>query len=334
LAPFYAPGVPHSVERDREEEEDAMAIASILCALLCAYHADMTASTPPEWTVVYHSPGKFKGRGEFLRLMLEDAGKTYANQGEEMYGPTGMMDCFRGSVEAIDSDLNKSPFPFSTFFPPAIWHRPANGEEVLINQVGACMIYLGDKLGYAPASAAEKARADCIMLNCLDLIAEGRSSFHPVKNSMSYHDQKEEGDKVSKEFSQGRLKTYLHHFNKVVVRNGGPKKPVAGGPGITYADFALFHVLDATAFQFNSALYEQAWDSTNVPALKEYYAWMKARPNLQAYFQSDRCARKCHSSKFNVLCLSFLVVLPQFILLTSLFMIYSFRRRQYDVNSR
>ena len=60
----------------------------------------------------------------------------------------------------------------------------------MVNQVAACMIYLGDALVYAPADSAEKARTNAITLNAMDYIAEGRVSFHPVKNIMSYHDQK------------------------------------------------------------------------------------------------------------------------------------------------
>lgn len=62
---------------------------------------------------------------------------------------------------------------------------------------------------------------------------------------------------------------------------------------ITYntpdADFALFHVLDASVSQFNTEFYDMAWDKCEVPALKEYYVWMKDRPNLERYFKSDRC---------------------------------------------
>jgi glutathione S-transferase len=247
------------------------------------------AITPPEWTLLYHAPGKIKGRGEFLRLMLEDAGVAYVNSDDNLYGPTGMMDAFRGSPENAAAESGHYP----VFFPPGLWHRPADGDEVLINQVGACMIYLGDQLGYAPQTVAEKARANSIMLNALDYVSEGRSSFHPVQNTMSYSDQKEQGDKVSKEFSEHRMKLFLHHFNKVVKTNPSPESPIAGGSDVTYADFALFHSLDATASQFNSDFYEHAWDNTDVPELKRYYEWIKARPKLQVYFQSDRCARKC-----------------------------------------
>lgn len=221
--------------------------------------------------------------------MLEDKGVAYDDSDKDLYGATGMMDAFRGSPEAAREEVAGVSFPL--LFPPAVWHRPKDGEEVMISQSAACMVYLGDKLGYAPSSDAERARANSVLMNAMDYIAEGRRTFHPVKDKMSYKDQKEEGDKASKEFSQSRMKMFLYHFDKTVAVKG-PKSPIAGGSNVTYADFALFHVLDATVAQFNSNFYDHAWDKLDVPLLKEYYNWMKARPNLQAYFQSDRCARK------------------------------------------
>lgn len=203
---------------------------STLClTTVPSFCQDMTPRPPAEWTLLYHGPLAFKGRADFLRLMLEDAGVEYENSAENLYGPTGFFDMFRGDL-AEDVDHEVAPFPL--LFPPAIWHRPGQGEEVLVNQVAACMVYLGENLGYAPKSAAERARADCIMLNALDYISEGRRSFHPIKDKLSYKDQKEEGDKVSKEFSKTRMPVYLRHLNKVVKKNG-PQKPVAGGDHIT-----------------------------------------------------------------------------------------------------
>jgi glutathione S-transferase len=108
---------------------------------------------------------------------------------------------------------------------------------------------------------------------------------------MGYKDQKEEGDKASKEFTETRMPIWLAHFDKVVKKHG-PEAPVAGGSEVTYADFALFHVLDATVAQFNNEKYAMAWDKQDVAALKEYYEWMKSRPNLKAYFESGSPARK------------------------------------------
>lgn len=212
----------------------------------------MSREHPPEWTVLYHGAGSFKGRGEFLRLMLEDKGIPYINTDENLYGPTGMMDCFRGSPAAIKAlDTN-----WPTFFPPAIWHRPQDGEWVCINQVSACMVYLAEILGYAPSTPAERGRAESVMANALDYISEGRASFHPIENSASYKTQMKEGDRVSKEFSAKRMLSWLTHFDKV-VRKYGPTKAVAGGASVTFADFALFHVLDATVHQFNTEVLDK-----------------------------------------------------------------------------
>ncbi|CAJ1945550.1 unnamed protein product [Cylindrotheca closterium] len=273
-----------SVPKENTQEIDFIAQLTVM------------STTPKEWTIVYHGAAKtFKGRAEFLRLLLEDAGVDYAITGDNMYGPTGIMDCFRGSAQAVAAGDGSTPIPNPVFFPPAIWHRPKKDgeeeEEVIINQVGACVMYIGEQLGYAPQSAKEKALANMITLNALDYIAEGRSSFHPVKNSMSYSDQKEEGDKASKEFTKTRMPIWLAHFEKM-VRKHGAKSPVAGGSKVTCADFCLFHVLDATISQFNNDKYDHAWDNQDpkIDLLKEYHAWMKSRPNLVAFFASDRVA--------------------------------------------
>ena len=281
-----------------------------------------SSSQPSEWTVIYHGSRAFKGRGEFLQLMLEDAGITnYEYKSDDLYGPSGMMDLFRGeTIQDVAPQhvglVGSNDIPtFPMLAPPALMHRPPNtggghkDEVVVVSQVGACMIYLGDVLGYAPQSIPEKARANAIMLSPLDYISEGRRTFHPIKDKMSYNDQKEEGDKVSKEWSQTRMKIYLGHFNKLVEYNNkvlsnndgdGSKsesssytKPIAGGPSITYADFALFHVLHATEKQFNTSFYDMVWDELckqDIKPLQEWYEWMKSRPNLVAYLKSDRAA--------------------------------------------
>ncbi len=223
--------------------------------------------TDAEFVILYHGPVKFKGRAEFLRVMLEDSGVKYAHSADGLYGPQGSMDAFRGTAENVAAT---DDVPYPTFFPPAIWHRPEQGEEVRVNQVAACMVYLGEVLGYAPASAAERARADCITQNALDYISAGRLSFHPVKATMSYNDQKEEGDKASAEWLSARAAVFLQHFEKVLKRHSSPASPVAGGAGVTYADFCLYHVLDATVAQFNNEKYGMFWDKLEAPNLKNF----------------------------------------------------------------
>ncbi|CAE7797287.1 unnamed protein product [Symbiodinium sp. CCMP2592] len=226
-----------------------------------------------EWTIV-HVERPWKGRTEPLKLLLEDAGVPYAVRCEEL-GPAISFDLWRGSEAAITVDST----PFPVMFPPAIWHRPHDGEEVFVNTQIACMRYLGQCLGYAPSSAAEGARADQIAQNAVDYWVEGRVCFHPLDSSHlgSYSSQKEAAEKSSQEWSRTRMRLWLQHFEKVVSRDPGPRKPCAGGASVTFADFLLFHVLDATEAQFNSEHFSFAWDAAGCEGLKAYKAPLLGR---------------------------------------------------------
>eukprot|EP00929_Paragymnodinium_shiwhaense_P114042 TRINITY_DN82356_c0_g1_i1.p1 TRINITY_DN82356_c0_g1~~TRINITY_DN82356_c0_g1_i1.p1 ORF type:complete len:289 (+),score=54.34 TRINITY_DN82356_c0_g1_i1:142-1008(+) len=272
------------------------AAASVAAAGVVAYsfYRRRRAGAPvqpaeTEWTVLYHifPNAPFKGRGEFLKLMFEDAGVPYTFSNSHLYGPEGWTDMFRDPQKKGDgSEVKADTAPFPVMYPPVLWHRPTCGEAVMINQVSSCMAFIGAKLGYSPCSDAERARADCITMNAMDFITSGRRSFHPVDEGGSYSSQKEEGDRESLKWSQSKLHVWLQHFEKVVSRAKG--KPVAGGPTLTYADFALFHVLDATEAQFNNERYAYVWDQADVPVLKAFKRAIEARPKLQAYFASER----------------------------------------------
>jgi hypothetical protein len=79
-----------------------------------------------EWTILYyHGPLTAKGRGEFLRLRLEDkGGVAYLNSADKLYGPDGIMDALRGSVEAIASDAKECSIVFPLLFPPSHMASP------------------------------------------------------------------------------------------------------------------------------------------------------------------------------------------------------------------
>jgi len=143
------------------------------------------------------------------------------------------------------------------------------------------------KLGYMPPGPGPVAKADEVMLNATDFLAEGCKSFHPVDHALEFEKQKDEAIKASTKFAKERMPTWLGHFEKVVKR----LRPEADGPlfgKATYADFALFHAVDAAEAQFNTDTYEKAWDKAEVPTLKKWKAWMASREKLAAYLASDR----------------------------------------------
>ena len=65
----------------------------------------------------------------------------YNNSADNLYGPTGIMDAFRGSAGAVKTTNEGELYP--VFFPPALMHKQAGCDPVMINQVAACMAYLG-----------------------------------------------------------------------------------------------------------------------------------------------------------------------------------------------
>ena len=56
------------------------------------------------------------------------------------------------------------------------------------------------------------------------------------------------------------------------------------GQKLTYVDLAMLHALRITAFQF-----KDKWQSMqSIPLLKAFLDRMESRPNLAAYFKSER----------------------------------------------
>eukprot|EP00413_Alexandrium_margalefii_P047818 CAMPEP_0204584536 /NCGR_PEP_ID=MMETSP0661-20131031/46392_1 /ASSEMBLY_ACC=CAM_ASM_000606 /TAXON_ID=109239 /ORGANISM="Alexandrium margalefi, Strain AMGDE01CS-322" /LENGTH=261 /DNA_ID=CAMNT_0051593997 /DNA_START=50 /DNA_END=835 /DNA_ORIENTATION=+ len=246
------------------------------------------------WRILYHDV-PFRGRAEFIRLILEDAGVAYEECSDNLYGPSGVCDAFRamgsgedGLVAGAEQHVAADTAVWPVMFPPILHHKPGgDGEEVFVNQTAATLRYCAACLGYLPQSPSQAAKADQITLNVCDLMAECNQAFHPVDPKASYDSQKEEADRVSRLFAGGRLLVWLGHFEKVVKRlSPGGDGPLLGE--MTYADFALFHALDAAEAQFSSAFYGEAWLKADIPTLKRWKAWVAERPKLRAYFESGR----------------------------------------------
>mmetsp|Transcript_27175 Transcript_27175/g.63220 ORF Transcript_27175/g.63220 Transcript_27175/m.63220 type:complete len:266 (-) Transcript_27175:76-873(-) len=250
-------------------------------------------SNTGKWRLIYHDVN-FKGRAEFVRLMLEDAGIQYEETSENLYGPTGLCDAFRAAgsgAEGLEAGAEKNIMadtsPWPVMFPPILHHTPPGDspEEAgtFINHTAAILRYIAARLGYMPEAVSDIAKADQITLDCMDLFAEVNQAFHPVNPKASYSSQKEEADKAVKAYAASRLLVWLGHIEKLILR----LQPSGDGPLIagkaSFADFALFHTLDAVAAQF-----ADAWAGANVPAAKRWADWMRQRPSLQPYFASSR----------------------------------------------
>jgi glutathione S-transferase len=204
---------------------------------------------------LYYWPG-IQGRGEPIRLLLEDAGAEYVDVGR---GPDGMAK-LRGAMEGKLGGAK----PFA---PPILKH----GARVM-SQSAVIMHYLGEQLGRVPADA-EAARAAGATL--VDFWCEVHDVHHPIAVGLYYDDQKPESLRRSKHLREERMPKYLGHFEALE----------AAGRESSYLDLWLFQTIAGLRYAFPHAM---AKLEPKIPRLAALHDAVAARPRVAAYLASSR----------------------------------------------
>ncbi|KAK7755807.1 hypothetical protein SLS62_002092 [Diatrype stigma] len=235
----------------------------------------MATATADAYELIYW-PG-IPGRGEHVRLALEEGGAAYRDTART---GTGMREV--GAQIADDNlgdDANAPPFA-----PPVLRHGDA-----LLWQTPAILAYLGPRLGLAPeAASAGAARVAALAMTALDgLSDEVHDCHHPIATGLYYEDQKEESLRKSKDFVANRLPKFLGYFERVLQGKASGDGPWLYGGRLTYADLVLFQCLDGTKFMFRKAM-QWAEKSGKYAHVFELYDAVKARPRIKEYLASDR----------------------------------------------
>jgi len=222
------------------------------------------------WASIKDGKNRMIGRGEFVRLLFEAAGVPFVDHGVQ--DPS--------SVAAFVFGGNKDGFP--VFAPPII----KKGDFVLFS-TPTIMRYLGKQFGLYPKSGEDEAHADAVMELATDFIAEGRLVFHPKCFIASYYEQIEESKPYVAWFEDQRLGKFLNHFEKLLNYNETRFRSsgFVVGNELTYADIALFHVLDAAQNQFPQA-FEKVISATT--HLRPFMTKIRELPRVSAYLASDR----------------------------------------------
>merc|ERR1712048_562949 len=123
--------------------------------------------------------------------------------------------------------------PYPALAPPAI-----RKGHFILGQTAVCAKHLAVEFGLFPQSQADASHADQIVTTVHEYIAEGRSAFHPVKNTMSYHDQTEEAKPYIDAFKADRLPRYMTNFERFLKANNGGNDFFIG-PSLTYVDLQV-----------------------------------------------------------------------------------------------
>lgn len=211
------------------------------------------------------------GRGEFVRLILEDAGVPYLDVGrlpeEEGGGVEAILRVYRGEGEGHPA-----------FAPPVL----KAGELVLAQMPNICL-YLARRHGLAPEGETGWLLANQLQLTLADLVNEVHDTHHPLGVSLYYEDQKPAAKQRSKLFLEQRLPRFLRYFARVLEHNGGE---VLVGDRVSYVDLSLFFVLRGLEYAFPRAFARQSAEVPQLLALRDRVA---ARPGIAAYLASPRC---------------------------------------------
>jgi glutathione S-transferase len=206
-----------------------------------------------------------QGRGEYIRLALEEAGAPYHDMAREQGD---------GVIEAL-TDKVQTP----SFAPPFL-----KDGELVLGQASAILLYLGDKLDLAPKDPHQRLWTHQIQLTIADLVVEGHDAHHPLGADFYYEDQKPESRRRAADFRQQRLPKFLDWFETILIRNAqGPAHLV--GARLSYADLSLFQIVEGLDYAFPRLMGRIGGDYPKVRALHDAVA---ERPNIKAYLASDR----------------------------------------------
>ena len=214
---------------------------------------------------LYYWP-EIQGRGEFIRLALEDAGADYE---DVLRNPRGF---------SFQEKLLKTPglkqLPFA---PPYL----VAGKQV-IAQTAAILHFLGPRLRLAPKNEAGRLWLHQLQLTIADWLVEVHDVHHPIGSGLYYEEQKREAKRRAADFLAQRLPKYLGYFETVLRRNPGGH---VLGKIVSYADLSLFQMIAGLRYAF-----PRAWTrfAPRYPGLDAVHDRVAGRPRIAAYLASKR----------------------------------------------
>ena len=214
---------------------------------------------------LYYWPG-IQGRGEFVRLVLENAGAHYVDVARL---PRGMA--------AMSRFLESHAVKRSPFAPPFL-----KAGKLVIGQTANILLFLGPRLRLAPKDEASRLWAHQLQLTIADWVAEIHDTHHPIASSLYYEDQKREAKRRAENFRNERLLKFMNYFEQALKRNGSQ---YLVGKTVSYVDLSIFQMIEGLRYAFPRAMAKREREHPRVVALRDRVA---ARPRLAAYLASER----------------------------------------------
>lgn len=210
-----------------------------------------------------------QGRGEFVRLALEDAGARYVDVAR-------LPESKGGGIAAMQK-IMQAKKGLAPFAPPFL-----RAGKLLIAQTPNVLLYLGPRLGLVPASEAAQLHAHQLALTALDVVNEAHDTHHPIATGLYYEDQKREAKMRAKSFIAERIPKFLGYFERTLEQSSGN---YLLGRTASYADLTVFQVLRGLDYAFPNGMKKV---SRRIKKLRDLEARVADRPKLALYLASER----------------------------------------------
>lgn len=219
----------------------------------------------------YYHP-HIQGRGEFVRLALEEAGADYVDvaRAPESEG---------GGSDAMFALMNGEGGERPPFAPPFL----IDGDAV-IAQTSNVLLYLGGRLGLAPENEHGRHWVHQLQLLVMDFVKDVHDTHHPIANTLYYEEQKDAAVLATERFHEFRVPKYFDYFEKVIERNPAKSGWLVGND-LTYADLSLFQLVEGMAYAFPNAWGRVSGKYAGTVAIRDR---VSERPKIKAYCDSDR----------------------------------------------
>jgi glutathione S-transferase len=216
---------------------------------------------------LYYWPS-IQGRGEFIRLALEESGADYIDVARR----SG-----KRAVPAMMKLMNDARLAHPPYAPPFL-----KAGKIIVAQTANILLFLGARLRLAPRDEAGRLWAHQLQLTISDLVVEIHDTHHPISGWLYYEEQRPAARRRTKDFWRHRVPKYLGYFERVLMKNGGK---FCVGRQFTYVDLSLFQIVEGLRYAFPKHMrrFEK-----KIPGLIALHDRVAKRPRIAAYLASPR----------------------------------------------
>ena len=148
-----------------------------------------------------------QGRGEFVRLALEEAGARYRDVARESGRGAG--------VPAMLALMKARRLARPPFAPPFL-----KAGRLLIGQTANILQFLGPRHGLVPRDAGARLWVHQLQLTIADFVVEVHDTHHPISGSLYFQQQRKEARRRSADFIESRVPKFLDYFDAILGRSG------------------------------------------------------------------------------------------------------------------